>query len=154
MIWKSGQIVRIKDYRFDDDNSIRDKYSIVLYADDKFAYIIHSLTTSQNNQNVEIKNIGCSLHKGILPYFIFPKNIQVGDNGFYFEKDTFVFFKSNVRKEDFVKFESASKQLFGIIELGILNNYELKRIIKCALKSNFLSKEIIRILTDFKEKLK
>jgi hypothetical protein len=73
MIWKSGLIVRIKDYRFEDDNSTKDKYSIVLYANDEFAYIIHSLTTSQNNLNVEVKSIGCSLHKGFLPYFFFPK---------------------------------------------------------------------------------
>ena len=123
MIWKSGQIVRIKDYRFEDDNSTRDKYSIVLYANNQFAYLIHSLTTSQNNLGVEINNIGCSVHNGFMPYYIFPKNITIGDNGFYFEKDTFIFFKSNVRKEDFVKFKTAEKQLFGIVELGVLGNY-------------------------------
>jgi hypothetical protein len=83
--------------------------------------------------------------------FSFLKNITIGDNDFYFEKDTFIFFKSNVRKENFIKFEAAAKQLFGIVELGTLNNYELKRLIKCALKSDFLSKEIFEQLNNFKE---
>jgi hypothetical protein len=61
MEWKSGLILRIKSYKFEDDNTTRDKYSIVLYAKDKEAYLIHSLTTSQNNPGVPGTQYGCSV---------------------------------------------------------------------------------------------
>jgi len=77
----------------------------------------------------------------------------VGDQNFHFEKDTFIFFQSNVRKESFEKFEKASKTLWGIVSLGALSNEELTRIIKCALKSKFLPSNIASELSAFKEAL-
>jgi len=67
--------------------------------------------------------------------------------------DTFIFFLNNVRKELFSKFDAASKTLFGVVSLGILSNEELKRIIKCALKSKFIPAEIQHELTTFKDTL-
>ncbi len=78
---------------------------------------------------------------------------MIGDEAFYFETDTFIFFRNNVRKELYSKFEAASKTLFGVISLGILSNEELKRIIKCALKSKFISEEIEKELLAFKSNL-
>lgn len=153
MNWKSGLILRIKDYKFDDDNSTRDKYSIVLFANNEYAYLIHSLTTSQNNFKVDAANYGCSVHKNRMPYYFFPQNQIVGSDNFYFEKDTFIFFQSNVRKENFAKFEKAEKTLFGLISLGTLTNEELKRVIKCALKSKFIPTDIANELNDFKQTL-
>ncbi len=126
--------------------------AIVLFADDKAAYLIHSLTTSQNNQLFPAIQHGCSVYKNV-PYYFFPQNLIVGDDGFYFEKDTFIFFNNNVRKESFAKFDAASKILFGVISLGTLANEELKRIIKCVLKSRFIPQEIEIKLNDFKTTL-
>lgn len=153
MNWKSGHILRIKDYKFEDDNSTRDKYSIVLFANNDYAYLIHSLTTSQNNLHVEAKNYGCSVHNGKMPYYFFPRNQIVGDDNFFFEKDTFIFFQSNIRKENFSKFDAATKTLFALISLGTLNNEELKRVIKCALKSKFIPADIEQELQEFKQTL-
>lgn len=150
MNWKPGLILRIKDYKFEDANSRRDKYSIVLYANNKFAYLIHSLTTSQNNLKVEAANYGCSVHKNFMPYYFFPANQIIGSNNYSFEKDTYIFFQSNIRKESISKFEKAEKILFGLIDLGTLNNEELKRVIKCALKSKFMPSDIAKELNDFK----
>jgi hypothetical protein len=152
MEWKPGLILRIKHYKFEDDNTTRDKYAIVLYTNDKEAYIIHSLTTTQNNAAVPGALYGCSVYNNI-PYFFIPQGQVIGDESFYFERDTFIFFRSNVRKELYVKFEAASKVLFGIVSLGILTNDELKRIIKCALKSKFIPEEIEKELSAFKETL-
>ncbi len=91
MDWKPGLILRIKEYRFEDDQSVRDKYSIVLYTNDSEAYLIHSLTTSQNNLNVPGTKFGCSVYRNI-PYYFFPVGQIIGDEGFFFEKDTFIFF--------------------------------------------------------------
>ncbi|WP_153798203.1 hypothetical protein [Foetidibacter luteolus] len=152
MEWKSGLILRIKNYKFEDDNSIRDKYSVVLYATDTEAYLIHSLTTSQNNLHVGAQNYGCSVQYNI-PYFFFPKNYVVGNENFYFEKDTFIFFNNNVRKESLLKFNLAASKTFGVIKLGVLTNDELKRVLKCALKSKFLTEEVETILSAFKATL-
>lgn len=74
----------------------------------------------------------------------------IGDENFHFEKDTFIFFQSNIRKESFAKLEAASKTLWGIVSLGVLSNEELARIIKCALKSRFIPAQVEAELTAFK----
>ena len=152
MDWKPGLILRIKDYKFEDDNSTRDKYLIVLFTNNQQAYLIHSLTTSRNNPGITGLKYGCSVHNR-LPYFYFPVGQVIGDQRFSFDKETFIFFSNNVRKESFEKLEAASKKLFGLISLGLLNNEELKRIIKCALKSNLLPKQVEQELLIFKESL-
>ena len=153
MNWKSGLILRIKSYKFEDDNSTRDKYSIVIFANNECAYLIHCLTTTQNNFQLTAKNYGCSIHNGMMPYYFFPANQIVGSDNFFFEKDTFIFFQSNIRKESFSKFEQAERIPFGLINLGTLTNEELKRVIKCALKSKFIPKELLLELSEFKERL-
>lgn len=152
MDWKPGLIVRIKDYKFEDDNSTRDKYLIVLFTNQHEAYLIHSLTTSRNNPGITGLNYGCSTHNR-LPYFYFPAGQIIGDENFSFDKETFIFFSNNVRKEAFAKLEAASKKIFGLISLGVLTNDELKRIIKCALKSKLLPRQIEQELSGFKESL-
>lgn len=107
MQWKAGLILRIKDYKFEDDGST---------------------------------------------YFI-PAKQLIGDDNFYFEKDTFIFFQSNIRKESFAKFEAASKTLWGVIGLGMLTSEELGRILKCALKSRFIPANIASELSGFKASL-
>jgi hypothetical protein len=72
---------------------------------------------------------------------------------FYFEKDTFIFFQANVRKESYEKFEKASRTLWGVVSLGMLKDEELARIIKCALKSKFIPLNIMSELSAFKETL-
>lgn len=149
MQWTDGLILRIRNYTFNDDNSVRDKYAIVLHANDNEAYVIHSLTTSKNNPGVPAVHYGCSVHRNI-PYYYIPQGQLVGNESFCFESDTFIFFGNNVRKESYAKFEAASKVLFGVIRLGVLSADELKRIIKCALKSNYLPESIERELSAVK----
>jgi hypothetical protein len=143
---------RIKDYKFEDDGSTRDKYSIILHTNDKELYLIHSLTTSQNNLEVPGSHYGCSVYKSI-PYYFVPAKQSIGDDNFYFEKDTFIFFQSNIRKESYAKFEAAAKKLWGIVSLGTLTGEELGRILKCALKSRFIPANIISELSGFKATL-
>lgn len=152
MDWKPGLILRIRNYKFEDDNSVRDKYAIVLLTNDTELYLIHSLTTTQNNLSVPGLQYGCSVHNHV-PYYFIPSGQVIGDQNFYFEKDTFIFFRSNVRKELYSKFEAAAQTLFGVAILGTLSNEELKRIIKCALKSRFIPGDIEAELTAFKATL-
>ena len=75
MEWKPGLILRIKSYKFEDDGSSRDKYAIILHTNDKELYLIHSLTTSQNNLSVPGMHYGCSVHIGV-PYYFIPASIE------------------------------------------------------------------------------
>jgi hypothetical protein len=152
MQWKTGLIVRISNYKFEDNNSTRNKYAIVLYANDHEAYLIHSLTTSKNNPGVSAIHYGCSV-SGNVPYYFIPKGQVIGNEDFSFEFDTFIFFRGNIRKASYLKFQEASKTLFGITILGMLHGDELKRIIKCALKSKFLPSDIEEELTTVKQSL-
>jgi len=153
MKFTPGLILRIKDYKFEDDGSTRDKYSIVLYADDEQAYLIHTLTTTQNQLAVPGAAFGCSVSNNI-PYFFIPKGQVWGDAGFSFDKDTFIFFLNNVRKEQMEKLQkAAAASFFGVAMLGTLSKEELKRLIKCALKSRFVPEEIQNKLTEFKNSL-
>jgi hypothetical protein len=152
MEWKPGLILRIRDYKFEDDGTNRDKYAIVLHTNDKEVYLIHSLTTSRNNLTVPGTHYGCSVYMGI-PYFYIPAKQPIGNENFYFEKDRFIFFQSNIRKESYAKFDAASKILWGVVDLGLLTNEELGRIIKCALKSRFIPAGIEQELSTFKATL-
>lgn len=96
---------------------------------------------------------GCSVHKAI-PYYFFPAKYHIGYQAFYFDKDTFIFFSNNVRKEVISKFELLSQKFFGVTALGYLSPQELSRIIKCALKSRLLQENIERDLTMYRDSLR
>lgn len=153
MNWTAGLILRIRNYKFQDDGTSKDKYSIVLYANDGEAYLIHSLTTSQNNFAFPETAFGCSVYLGT-PYYFIPKDQVIGNQNFSFQKDTFIFFMNNIRKESFSKFNKAeAASLLGIAHLGTLSNEELKRLLKCALKSKYIPKNIQQKLQEFKNTL-
>lgn len=124
----------------------------MLLTNDTGLYLIHSLTTTQNNLSVPGLQYGCSVHNHV-PYYFFPAGHSIGDQDFAFDKDSFIFFRNNVRKELYSKFEAATKTLFGLVHLGTLSAEELKRIIKCALKSRFIAQDIEAELTAFKATL-
>ena len=152
MDWKPGLIVRIKDYRFEDNGTTRDKYAIVLLTNDQELYLIHTLTTSQNHKGISAQHYGCAQYQH-LPYFFIPAQQKIGDEDFFFEKDTFIFFNQNIRKERFEQFIKAEQKLFGIVSLGQLHKEELKRLLKCILKSDFLPRNLEIELRVFKETL-
>jgi len=149
----SGVIYRFKNYKFEDDQSHRDKYTIVLHSNPKEAVLIHSLTTSQNKLSVPEIHYGCSMYNNRFPYFFFPAGNVIGDQNFSFSKNTFIFFANNIRREPVEKFEKAAKEIFGMTYLGKLLPEELKRIIKCALKSKLITRDIESVLIELKHKL-
>ena len=102
-ILQQGHLLLIENYQFQDGNGSKDKFLIVLNRNDEFAYIIHTLTTSKNKLNMPSDNFGC-LVSGNIPYFFIQKNIELGERNFSFDKDTFIFFRNNVRKESLSSF--------------------------------------------------
>jgi hypothetical protein len=147
--FSEGAIVRIKDYIFE-DGTTRDKYLIVLYKNNLEAIIIHALTTSKQKFTVEREFSGCHIYKKgniAIPYYLFPENKILDDESqFFFDVDTYVFFLNNTtfaKIEDLQKYDN---QPFGLIELGKLSAFELGRLIKCILKSDFVPENIKNIL--------
>lgn len=149
-ILQQGHLVLIEDYEFQDGNGSKDKFLIVLNRNDEFAYIIYTLTTSQNKLNLPSDNFGCSV-VGNVPYFFIQKEVELGKNKFSFSKDTFIFFRNNVRKENLSSFLKYNKS--NLIVKEKLPNSFLKRLLKCMLKSNFIDLNIEKELITIKEQL-
>lgn len=149
-ILQQGHLLLIKDYQFQDGNGSKDKFLIVLNRNDEFAYIIHTLTTSQNKFNLPSDNFGC-LVSGNIPYFFIQKNIELGERNFSFDKDTFIFFRNNVRKENISSFLKYNEN--SLILKEKLSNSFLKRLLKCMLKSDFIDLNIEKELQKIKNSL-
>lgn len=149
-ILQQGHLLLIEDYQFQDGNGSKDKFLIVLNRNDEFAYIIHTLTTSQNKLNLPSDNFGC-LVSGNIPYFFIQKNIELGERNFSFDKDTFIFFRNNVRKENLSSFLKYNEN--NLILKEKLSNSFLKRLLKCMLKSDFIDLNIEKELQKIKNTL-
>ena len=149
-ILQQGHLILIEDYQFQDGNGSKDKFLIVLNRNDEFAYIIHTLTTSQNKLSLPSDNFGC-LVAGNIPYFFIQKNTVLGENQFSFDKDTFIFFRNNVRKENLVSFIKYDQS--NIILKEKLSKLFLKRLLKCMLKSDFIDLNIENELIKIKDQL-
>lgn len=149
--FEKGEILRIKDYVFN-DGTIRDKYLIVLHKDSQNAIIIHSLTTSKRKFTpANDGQFGCNIHKPnafiSIPYFYFPENkILDTDSGFFFDVDTYIFFQNNTTQVPITAIEKYNSQPFGLINLGKLNEYDMKRLIKCIVQSDLVPNDIKKIL--------
>lgn len=154
--FKAGSLVRINNFQFE-DGSIRDKYLIVLYRNDTEAFVIHTLTTSKNTLNFVVKQHGCNVqnyNNRPIPYFFFPENYIIdASSGFYFDVDTYVFFLNNIRKATIQELNRYDDGNLNLVLLAQLDNSELKRLLKCVLKSTFVPKDFKILLTDFKESL-
>ena len=149
-ILQQGHLLLIEEYQFQDGNGSKDKFLVVLNRNDEFAYIIHTLTTSQNKLSLPSDNFGCLVSANI-PYFFIQKEVELGENKFSFDKDTFVFFRNNVRKENLSSFLKYNEN--NLILKEKLSNSFLKRLLKCMLKSNFIDLNIEKELIAIKDGL-
>lgn len=149
-ILQQGHLLLIEDYQFQDGNGSKDKFLIVINRNDEFAYIIHTLTTSQNKLNLPSDHYGCLVAENI-PYFFIQKNMDLGENKFSFEKDTFIFFRNNVSKESLSSFLKYNESKIVLKEK--LSNIFLKRLLKCMLKSDFIELNIEKELQSIKDTL-
>jgi hypothetical protein len=135
--FQERHLLRIDDYEFQDGNGTRDKYMIVLNRNEDSAFIIHTLTTKQA-QGFNPEKSGCCT-KQTFSYFYISKNEIIGENGFCFELDTFIFFANNIRKESLKSLEKYPKE--NIVLKDIVDKRFLKNLIDCMLNSNFITSE-------------
>ena len=153
-VFLPGNLVRIKDFQFEDGNS-RDKYLFVLLRDGTAAYVISSLATSQNKINVSATKSGCYYDPRISTYYHFPAGEVIGTGDFYFDKETYIFFRNNVRKipvADLNQYVSSTDP-FAIAHVATLRDEELKRLLQCVVTSTFTPEDLKTELTSFKDSL-
>lgn len=135
--FKERHLLRIEDYEFQDGNGTRDKYMIVLNRNEDSAFIIHTLTTKQA-QGFNPGKSGC-FTKNTFSYFYISKDKIIGENGFCFELDTFIFFANNIRKESLKSLEKYPKE--NVVLQDIVEKRFLKSLIDCMLNSIFITSE-------------
>ena len=115
------------------------------------------ITTSKNNLYLPGNQHGCNVmeRNGFkIPYFFFPENrVLDAETQFYFDVPTYVFFRTNIIKSAIQTLLDYHTSPFGMVELAILNTVELKRLLKCLLKSPFVDNNLHALLSDFKNTL-
>ena len=135
--YQERHLLRIEDYEFQDGNGVRDKYMIVLNRSEDSAFIIHTLTTKQA-QGFDPSNSGC-FTKNNLSFFYIPKGEVIGEQGFSFELDTFIFFANNIRKQSLQSLQKYPDK--SVILQDLVNKKFLKDLIDCMLNSVFITSE-------------
>lgn len=153
-VFAPGNLVRIKDFQFEDGNT-RDKYLFVLLRNDGGAYVISSLATSQNKMNASATGSGCYHDPRISTYYHFPAGEVFGDGNFSFDRETYIFFRENVRKlkvADLMSYASTTDP-FAVAFITTLKNEELKKLLQCVVSSTFTPEGLKAELTAFKDSL-
>jgi len=151
-VFTPGNLIRIKDFKFEDGNT-RDKYMFVLLRNDGGAYVISSLTTSQNKLNVSAIGSGCYYDARISTYYHFSAGEVLGDGDFYFDKDTYIFFRENIRRIEVAALDvyvSATNQL-AAAHITTLKKEELKWLLQCVINSKFTPKDLKDELATYKD---
>lgn len=148
--YQERHLLRIEDYEFQDENGgIRDKYMIVLNRSEDSAFIIHTLTTKEA-KGFNPPKIGCN-RTGSISYFYISKDKIIGESGFCFKLDTFIFFTNNIRKEPLKAFEKYAEK--NVSFKDIVNKQFLKDLIDCMLGSDFISFEQADCLRQTRKRL-
>lgn len=148
----TGGLYRVNNYVFDDDLSNKDKYMIVIHVDSENIFIVDTLTTSQNPTKIQVSKFGCQSKP--FHFFYFPKHVLITNQSFFFDLDTFIFFKNNIRKEELTKFEKLkSNSKLAIVNLGNLDTSILKALLLCMIQSGAIPMGINQIIIDELKKL-
>lgn len=135
--YQERHLLRIEDYEFQDGNGVRDKFMIVLNRNSESAFILHTLTTKQAS-GFDPKKTGCHSN-GNISYFYFSKGDVIGESGFSFELDTFIFFRDNIRKQSLKSFEKYADE--QAVVKDVIAKPVLKALIDCMLNSIFITPE-------------
>lgn len=154
-LFSSGNILFVKNYDFGNANPTRDKYLIVLHTSDNFTFLIHSLTTSQVKVPPNKVNHGCTNNEDLgLSFYMFESGREIGaTNNHTFPNNTYIFFQSNIHKNPISHFDKHTNNN-QIKLIDKLDNKEFKRLLKCAIKSFSIRRDMKVLLLEQLELLK
>jgi hypothetical protein len=137
-------ILYVKDYQFEDGTQ-RSKLLIILDILDNELCILQAITTSQDKTipNTRIKHGCTNLDLERLSFYIFEKDRVIGlksnNQDFGFEKNTFIFFQTNISKEPIQNFLKYKDDIF---HLATLFENEYKDLINCIYQSKLLKRNL------------
>jgi len=138
-------VLFIPDFDFGDGGETADKLLIILHVNDTDGYIIFALTTSQQKVPEDRLNHGCTNSADrLFSFFLFLKDRVIGKKisgtPFSFDLNTFVFIRDNIRMQENTSFLTYMGKRVRIV--GIIEDDEFKRLLKCVYKSNHIKLKI------------
>jgi len=139
---EARNIIHINDFDFKNNQPIKGRYFIVLDENEETSLVL-SVVTSQNFIPDDIFKQGCidkpelNIHS-----YVFTSSTEIGENGFKFSKDSFIYIQSSTVYE-----QDLSKLLAVYPEESIdikdrMNQSEYEDLIYCVYKSKKISKKI------------
>ncbi|TAH18477.1 MAG: hypothetical protein EAZ08_11340 [Cytophagales bacterium] len=137
-------ILYIKDYEFEDGTK-KPKLLIILGIIDNELFVLQAITTSQDKTVPDnlIKHGCTNLDLERLSFYIFEKNKPIGlkpnNESFGFEKNTFIFFQTNISKEPLLNF---LKYKGNIQHLATLSDEEYQHLVNCISQSNLVKRKL------------
>jgi hypothetical protein len=144
MCLEPGNILRIRNFQFEDGGDPKDKYLIVVAVDQTLSVFVRCLTTSvQKIPDDRVTHGCCNSVCGTFSHYIFVRNRSICDNDFSFPMHTFVYYNHNVLP---LSVEEFNKKSYEIIPVGKLTPNEYKRFIKCMKGSHHIKRGMKRII--------
>ena len=137
-------ILYIKDYQFEDGTQ-KPKLLIILDVIDTELCLLQAITTSQDKTVPDslIKHGCTNLDLERLSFYIFEKSKMIGlkpnNDSFGFEKNTFIFFQTNISKEPLLNF---LKYKGNIQHFATLSDDEYQNLINCISQSKLLKRKL------------
>ncbi len=153
-IFLPKHILLIKNYQFDNTDETKDKISLILDANEEDIFMVQALVTSVQKLPDEKLNHGCT-NSAEYSFYHFEKDRIVGkmpnQEDFKFLKNTFIYVAENITQIPTDKYNTYTQNSISL--LGVLDNDEHKRVIKCIAKSRFLKNKLKKIFQSILENL-
>lgn len=150
---KEGAILYIKDFEFGKKGAVKkkNKYLIVL-LELEGNRLMFSLPSSQVYISKEKQKAGCINHKDMgISIFCFEQGDVIGQDGFAFKKDTFVYYAQVLERS--TSFLDAYMENGQLEVLDCLSKHFLTEVLYCALKSTVIPTKYIPFLEEKLEEL-
>ncbi len=142
-----GRILYLEDYDFGEGASTKNKYSIVLGVKAEETLILHCFPTKVDRVNfVHATTHGCN-HTGFYACYLWAAQRIIGESGFFFPKDTYMYLRSNLTITEYPYLEIYN--INGKMQdLDILIESEYRSLMNCILTSNLTQRDIKRFAAD------
>ena len=146
-------IIHINDYDYENGQKLKGRYFIILHNENGLSIIITGITTRDripDKFQPLIDDKRCIKHDDDFVHcYFFPKDKMIGENGFCFKKNSFIYMGQNIKEieTDYILNKYDKKIIFKD-KVEIKEFYEL---IYCVYKSKYIKNKFTRL---FEKKLK
>ena len=137
---ESKSIIHIQNFDFENNQPKKNRYFIVL-ENDGINSLILSVITSQDYVPSDLHKHGCVIvEERNIHCFIFEKDRKVGENGFSFNKTSFIYVNtSNIRNTSLSLLKTKYPEIGN---KDMLKSAEYESLIYCIYKSKFIARGV------------